>query len=108
MKALSVSESLLPFLLWVDPGLNKMKVLLISLRDKLGEGVSPLPLGLACVAAATKEAGYDVRLVSLPTKDGGGFQLTNVIVRFHPDVIGISVRNIDDQDMQAPHFFLAP
>lgn len=85
-----------------------MKVLLISLRDELGEKVSPLPLGLACVAGATKEAGYDMRLVSLLTMDYGGFQLRNVIVRFHPDVIGISVRNIDDQDMQDSHFFLAP
>lgn len=85
-----------------------MKALLISAWDKLREGPPLLPLGLACVAAATETTGHGVRLVSLGTKRGGGFQIANAVGQFHPDVIGISARNIDDQDMQDSHFFLAP
>jgi radical SAM superfamily enzyme YgiQ (UPF0313 family) len=34
--------------------------------------------------------------------------IADVIPKFRPDVIGISVRNIDDQNMERPHFFLTP
>ena len=85
-----------------------MKVLLISARDESGEIAAPLPLGLACVAAATERAGHDVRLLSLVAGDEGGVPITDAVLQFHPDVIGISVRNIDDQNMQCPRFLLAP
>ncbi len=85
-----------------------MKVLLISIRDESGQIVAPLPLGLACVAAATENAGHDVRLLSLVAGDEGGFPIGDAVLQFRPDVIGISVRNIDDQNMQHPSFLLAP
>jgi len=40
-------------------------VLLISVVDESGELAAPLPIGLACVAAATEKAGHSVRLLSL-------------------------------------------
>jgi len=85
-----------------------VKVLLISARDESGEIAAPLPLGLACVAAATERAGHDVRLLSLAAGGEGGFPIADAVPQFRPDVIGISVRNIDDQNMQRPHFLLAP
>jgi len=67
----------------------------------------PLPLGLACVAAATERAGHRVQLLALGSDGDCENEVRQAIGRLSPDVIGVSVRNIDDQNMQAPRFLLA-
>ena len=84
-----------------------MRVLLISVVDESGELAAPLPIGLACVAAAIERAGHNVRLLSVPASGEREFRIADAVLQFHPDVIGISARNIDDQNMQHPHFLLA-
>jgi radical SAM superfamily enzyme YgiQ (UPF0313 family) len=84
-----------------------MKVLLISANtEKLN--MPTLPLGLACVAAATQKAGHEVAMVDLLTGEDAGSGLKEIFEGFHPDLIGISVRNIDDQNMGNPRFLLEP
>lgn len=85
-----------------------MRVLLISSNNVTSGLETPLPLGLACVAAATEKAGHEVRVLALASEATWEAAIRNAISQLHPDVIGISVRNIDDQDMQCAHFFLAP
>lgn len=82
-----------------------MKVLLISANTEQ-INMPVLPLGLACVAAATRRAGHDVRLVNLMTQQNSSAVLRDALNRFSPDVIGVSVRNIDDQSMDRPMFLL--
>jgi radical SAM superfamily enzyme YgiQ (UPF0313 family) len=65
-----------------------------------------LPLGLAWVAASAEAAGHDVRTVNLMTATDIRPPLAAAVAGFGPDMIGISVRNIDDQVMAAPHFLL--
>lgn len=67
-----------------------------------------LPLGLACVAAATQKAGHDVVMVDLMTEQDVQSLLKGAIEGFRPDLIGLSVRNIDDQNMKNPRFLLDP
>jgi hypothetical protein len=84
-----------------------MRVLLISANtEKIN--MPALPLGLACVAAATQKAGHDVKMVDLMTEKDTPSVLRGAIEGFHPDLIGISVRNIDDQNMGNPRFLLDP
>ncbi len=83
-----------------------MRILLISAANDAGS-VVPLPLGLACVAAASERAGHQVRLLSLGSDAVCDIEVRHAIEQLAPDVIGISVRNIDDQNMQSPHFLLA-
>src|ERR1039458_7630754 len=83
-----------------------MQVLFISAADEAG-AMTPLPLGIACVAAATQKAGHDVQLLALPSKTEGEGRIRETIQQLCPDVIGISVRNIDDQNMNSPQFLLA-
>jgi radical SAM superfamily enzyme YgiQ (UPF0313 family) len=66
----------------------------------------PLPLGLACVAAACREAGHDVVLLNLMFEGDTDQTIQNGIEGFRPEVIGISARNIDDQNMASPRFLL--
>jgi len=64
-------------------------------------------MGLACVAAAARHAGHEVELLNLMTKDDlVDLRLENAILSFNPELIGVSVRNIDDQCMDSPKFLL--
>jgi len=67
-----------------------------------------LPLGVAGVAAATRRAGHDVVLLNLMFETDPSSSIKNSIEHLRPDLIGVSVRNIDDQNMAAPRFLLAP
>jgi len=82
-----------------------MKVLLISANTER-INVTPLPLGLACVAAATRRAGHDVRLLDLMTQEDPQSRIREAIETSSPGVIGISVRNIDDQVRSGGRFLL--
>jgi radical SAM superfamily enzyme YgiQ (UPF0313 family) len=83
-----------------------VRILFISAANDAGS-IVPLPLGLACVAAATERAGHCVRLLALGSDADCEKDVRQAIERLSPDVIGISVRNIDDQNMQCPRFLLA-
>ncbi len=51
------------------------------------------PLGLACVASAARRAGHETRLVDLLAEPE---TLEAAVRDFKPDVVGLSLRNIDD------------
>jgi len=84
-----------------------MKVLLISANTEQ-INMPTLPLGLACVAASTRKAGHEVTYLDLMAKEDAQAVIRNTMERLSPDVVGISVRNIDDQDMANPDFLLEP
>jgi radical SAM superfamily enzyme YgiQ (UPF0313 family) len=84
-----------------------MRVLLISANtDTIS--MPTLPLGAAGVAAATRGAGHDVILLNLMFEEDPNASVQHSIEHFRPDVIGVSVRNIDDQNMAETRFLLAP
>jgi radical SAM superfamily enzyme YgiQ (UPF0313 family) len=83
-----------------------MRVLFISAADEAG-AMTPLPLGAACVVAATEKAGHEVQLLALPSKAESEGRIRETIEQLRPEVIGVSVRNIDDQNMNSPQFLLA-
>ncbi len=82
-----------------------MNVLLISANMET-LNMPPLPLGLACVAAATRSAGHEVALINLMFEEDAARAIRRPLEDFRPDVIGVSVRNIDDQSMEQPRSFL--
>jgi radical SAM superfamily enzyme YgiQ (UPF0313 family) len=60
------------------------------------------------VAAASQKAGHDVVMLNLMFEVDVESAIRERIEAFRPGVIGISVRNIDDQKMDAPKFLLPP
>jgi radical SAM superfamily enzyme YgiQ (UPF0313 family) len=84
-----------------------MRVLLISANTEQ-INIPVFPLGLAFIARATQDAGHDVKLINLMDDDDGNMLLEEGIKDFDPEVIGISVRNIDDQTMENTRFLLNP
>lgn len=74
-----------------------MKVLLIATnRESLPDPV--FPLGVAYVAGALEKAAHQVRVLDLCFVDGESLEeeVEAAIERFAPDVIGLSLRNVDD------------
>jgi len=66
-----------------------------------------LPLGLACVAAAVQGAGHEMQILNLMMQTDTRQALKEAIAGFNPEIIGISVRNIDDQKSENSRFLLA-
>jgi radical SAM superfamily enzyme YgiQ (UPF0313 family) len=84
-----------------------MRVLLISANIERMNTL-PLPLGPALVAAACRKAGHNVVLLNLMFAGDTQAAIQDCAEGFRPEVIGISVRNIDDQNMADPKFLLPP
>jgi radical SAM superfamily enzyme YgiQ (UPF0313 family) len=82
-----------------------MKVLLISANTEQFN-MPAMPLGLACVAEATRNAGHDVTMLDLMFETEADTALKKAVAKFSPECIGISVRNIDDQNIEKPRFLL--
>lgn len=82
-----------------------MRVLLIS-ENRCRENFVPYPLGTAYIAAAAREAGHEVMGIDLMFALDPISEVRESVRRFRPDCIGLSVRNIDNQDMREIEFFL--
>ena len=82
-----------------------MRVLLISANTE-PINMPIIPVGLGAVAAATRDAGHEADLVDLMSVSNIRLVVKEAVEGFQPDVIGISVRNIDDQNMEHPQFLL--
>jgi len=84
-----------------------MKVLLISANTET-INMPVLPLGLAFVNAALIAQNFETKMINLMDAENAEKLLKETISEFHPDAIGISVRNIDTQDIKRPGFILDP
>ncbi|MBW2647772.1 MAG: radical SAM protein [Deltaproteobacteria bacterium] len=83
-----------------------MKVLLISANTE-HLNIPPIAIGLGCVAEAARRSGHDVIMTDLLVQDNYHQVIKEAIKGFKPEVIGISVRNIDDQIREQTRFLLA-
>jgi radical SAM superfamily enzyme YgiQ (UPF0313 family) len=72
-----------------------MKILLLSVnREKMPYPV--FPLGLAYLAEALKEEGYRVEVLDLCFSQEPSSDLRDTLQRFQPDLVGLSLRNLDN------------
>jgi radical SAM superfamily enzyme YgiQ (UPF0313 family) len=73
------------------------RVLLVS-TNRERQPYPVVPNGLACVASALDAAGNDVRFLDLCFVRDPAKRAREVAHTFRPDIIGVSVRNIDNSD----------
>lgn len=84
-----------------------MKVLLVS-ENRCRDNLIPYPLGIAWLAAASARAGHEVRCLDLMFSEDPAAEAAREASDFKPDCVGLSVRNIDNQDMLETSFYLPP
>ncbi|MGC8605735.1 MAG: B12-binding domain-containing radical SAM protein, partial [Desulfomonilaceae bacterium] len=82
-----------------------MRILLISANTE-EIYMRTWPLGLACVAESAIIAGHMVEFLDLMQSEGSDFSVQKTIEKVEPDLIGLSVRNIDRQKMTDQTLFL--
>jgi len=85
--------------LFGDEGKNNgkfpMKILLISVnRERMPFPV--FPLGLAYIAKALREEGHQIEVMDLCFSQEISVDLNQTLYQFQPDLIGISLRNLDN------------
>jgi len=72
-----------------------MRILLISVnRERMPYPV--FPLGLAYIIRALREAGHEMEVMDLCFSQEVSADLNDTLHRFRPDLIGISLRNLDN------------
>ena len=76
------------------------RVLLVS-ANRERQPMPVVPNGVACVASALDAAGHDVRVLDLAFARDPHAAARDAAHAHDPDVIGISVRNIDNSDLIA-------
>ncbi len=82
-----------------------MKVLLVSPnREQLPDPV--FPLGLSYLASALRKHDHHVRTIDLCFSEDTDSDIHSAISAFQPDVIGMSLRNIDDVCFPKQHSYL--
>jgi anaerobic magnesium-protoporphyrin IX monomethyl ester cyclase len=84
---------------------QSMRVLLINsnLKDDI---LAAPPIGLCYVASAAEAAGHEVRVLDLCFKRRITEELEKAVNGFSPQVIGVSLRNLDNANMIRPIFYL--
>ncbi|HEY4734622.1 MAG TPA: radical SAM protein [Gemmatimonadaceae bacterium] len=73
------------------------RVLLVS-TNRERQPYPVVPNGLACVASALDAAGHNVRFLDLCFARDPVSRARDVARAFRPDIIGVSIRNIDNSD----------
>ena len=82
-----------------------MKILFIN-SNQFKQPWPILPFGLCCVSAAVKQAGHHVRILDLCFSSDTEKDITAAVNEFDPDVVGLSIRNIDNSAGYNTEFFL--
>jgi anaerobic magnesium-protoporphyrin IX monomethyl ester cyclase len=72
-----------------------MRVLLIN-ANTFKQPWPVIPFGLCCVAASVEKAGYDVSVLDLCFSKRLTYDITRAVKQYVPDVVGVSIRNIDN------------
>jgi radical SAM superfamily enzyme YgiQ (UPF0313 family) len=83
-----------------------MNILMISTNNH-ALPVPVMPLGACLVAEAAESDGHHVSFLDLMFERNPLRAIDRATEVAQPDVIGLSVRNIDNNDMQNPMFFIA-
>jgi radical SAM superfamily enzyme YgiQ (UPF0313 family) len=82
-----------------------MKILLISVNNET-DPYPVAPIGVAYITKALKDKGHNVRILDLCFVEDDYLAVRNILKSFLPDIIGISIRNIDNLTYNKSVFYL--
>ena len=83
-----------------------MRVLLVATnqadRYMNRMAVRPVPIGLAYIAAALTDAGHELSVADLMFSEDGPADVVKAVQGFSPELVGLSIRNLDNQSFFDP------
>ncbi|MHB8835505.1 MAG: B12-binding domain-containing radical SAM protein [Candidatus Methylomirabilia bacterium] len=82
-----------------------MKILLIN-ANRLRDPIPVIPLGVCAVASAVEAAGHQTEVLDLCFSALPARSVRRAISRFRPDIVGITIRNIDTGSGYRPEFLI--
>ncbi len=82
-----------------------MKILLISSNRERHPWPIP-PYGACYIASSLERSGFDVQFLDILFADNPSSIITEKIHQFIPDLVAVSIRNIDNLDRQHSHYYL--
>jgi radical SAM superfamily enzyme YgiQ (UPF0313 family) len=85
--------------------MKPVRILLIS-ANRTSINMPVFPLGLAYLGASLRKEGHEVEVLDLLDDEAPETAIVNAIQVLKPQLIGLSVRNVDNQDPRNPEFFL--
>jgi len=80
---------------------NKLKVLILSV-NLCRVPFAVMPFGACMIADTASYAGHEVKMLDQMFERDHNAKLRSMIEKFAPDVVGISLRNIDNNDLKHP------
>lgn len=83
-----------------------MRVLIIS-TNRNAHPMPVMPMGPCIVAEAAERAGHKVSFLDLMFEHDPVWAVRSEIAGFRPDVVGVSIRNIDNNDMMNPVSYIS-
>jgi radical SAM superfamily enzyme YgiQ (UPF0313 family) len=82
-----------------------MKILLVSLNNEK-DPYPVAPIGVAYIAGALREQGHNVKILDLCFVGNDAIAVRDSLKDFFPDVIGLSIRNIDNLTYNKSIFYM--
>ncbi|MEW6356169.1 MAG: radical SAM protein [Planctomycetota bacterium] len=82
-----------------------MRILLVS-TNRCRAITHPMPIGMLVVAERIARSGHEVELLDLMFADDPVAEARAIVRKFRPELVGISVRNIDNQDARSTAAYL--
>jgi radical SAM superfamily enzyme YgiQ (UPF0313 family) len=83
-----------------------MKILFISTNRFRIKLALPMPIGLACVIGQIDENEHPIRVLDMMFSEDPTAELETALSEFEPDLVAISIRNLDDMSYPNPRYFL--
>jgi radical SAM superfamily enzyme YgiQ (UPF0313 family) len=82
-----------------------MRILFVS-TNRLRRIMPPMPLGLASVIAQIDESRHEIQVLDLMFSERPEAELKACIASFSPDLVALSIRNVDNQSYQETEYLL--
>jgi radical SAM superfamily enzyme YgiQ (UPF0313 family) len=83
-----------------------MKILFISTNRFRIQLALPMPIGLACIIGQIDENEHPIRVLDMMFSEDPTADLETALSEFEPDLVAISIRNLDNMSYPDPRYFL--
>ena len=83
-----------------------MRLLFVS-TNRMKDAMPPMPLGLASIIGQIDESRHQIQVLDMMFCDQPEAELIKICSDFKPEIIALSIRNLDNQSYLNTQYFIA-